>query len=435
LIEALFSMSYRNQFIYQVFVRNYSAEGTIKALQSDLRRIQDLGVDILYLMPVQPIGVDERKGTFGSPYAIKDYKGISPDLGTMDDFRELIQACHKAGMKIILDIVFHHTARDHHWVKEHPAFYFFDVNGRLKNKVGDWWDIADLNFDVPEVHRELIDVLLYWLDLGLDGFRFDVPSLLPLDFLIEAKKEMLNKKPDVFLLGESVDAGYVDYLRYHGYSCLSDSQCFQVFDALYEYDTRLQFNAYLSKEADLENFREALRLQERIYPVDYIKARNVENHDNHRIRHYTGDYAKSLQWIAYCFFSKGIAFMQYGIETGTDHLPDLFEKDPVDWTKIDPELVYWIKGLAKMKKDPIFAQNHGYKIISHKEDVLHIEYESKERKFVGILNVGNATGKLNVELPDGTYSHLITDGLVEIIRGTIALSDRPVLFAIPKERK
>ena len=172
------NMSYRNQFIYQVFVRNYSQEGTFKAVEKDLGRIQALGADIVYLMPVQPIGVKARKGNYGSPYAIQNYTGISEDLGTLADLKDLIDATHKHGMKIILDIVFHHTARDHHWVSEHPEFYYFDENGRLKNKVGDWWDIADLNFDVPLVHEKLIDVLLYWLDLGMDGFRFDVPLSL-----------------------------------------------------------------------------------------------------------------------------------------------------------------------------------------------------------------------------------------------------------------
>ncbi|TFG82036.1 MAG: alpha-amylase [Erysipelotrichales bacterium] len=429
------TLSYRNQMIYQVFVRNYSGEGTFKALQADLERIRALGTDILYLMPIQPIGVKARKGTFGSPYAIKDYTGISPDLGTLNDFIDLIKATHSKGMKIILDIVFHHTARDHHWVKEHPGFYFFDEKGELKNKVGDWWDIADLNFDVPQVHFELVKVLLYWMDLGLDGFRFDVPSLLPLDFLLEAKQAMRNKNPEIFLLGESVDSNYVDYLRYHGFGCLSDSECFQVFDALYEYDTRIQFNGYFEKKNNLEAFRNALRMQERIYPVDYVKARNVENHDNQRIRFYTGDHAKSIQWIAYCFISKGIAFLQYGIETGTDHLPNLFEKDPVDWSRLDDELIYWIQGLAKMKKNPIFAQNKGYKIVSHEEDVLHFEYENDDNIFVGILNVGNETGILSVDHPDGVYTHLITGKKIEIVHGSIALMDRPICFMLPKERK
>ncbi|MGB7595195.1 MAG: alpha-amylase family glycosyl hydrolase, partial [Erysipelotrichaceae bacterium] len=328
-------MNYRNQMIYQVFVRNYSNEGTLRALQKDLPRIKALGTDILYLMPIQPIGVKARKGTYGSPYSIKDYTGISPDLGTLDDFKHLIASAHEHSMKIILDIVFHHTSRDHDWVRTHPEFYFFDESGNLKNKVGDWWDIADLNFDIPQVHKELIDILLYWIDLGMDGFRFDVPSLLPLDFLLEAKQAMRSKKPDVFLLGESVDSDYIDYLRYNGYGCLSDSECFQVFDALYEYDTKIPFLGYLMNESSLESLRDAYRAQERIYPIDYVKARNVENHDNPRIQHFTQSNAKSLQWIAYCFFSKGIAFLQYGIETTTDHLPDLFEKDPVDWSKID----------------------------------------------------------------------------------------------------
>jgi len=425
-------MSYRNQFIYQVFVRNYSRQGTFAALQADVGRIKDLGADILYLMPVQPIGVIARKGVYGSPYAIRDYRGISEDLGTLEDFKRLIDETHRQGMKIILDIVFHHTSRDHAWVNEHPEFYYFDDKGNLKNKVGDWSDIADLNFDVPLLRKKLIDTLLYWLDLGLDGFRFDVPSLIPLDFLLEAKAAMKAKNPDVFLLGESVDLSFVDYLRYHGYTCLSDGECFQVFDALYDYDIRDAFNGYFKKTSDLENYRQALRQQERIYPADYVKARNVENHDNQRIRFLTQDPNKTLQWIAYCFMSKGIAFLQYGIETKTDSLPNLFEKDPVDWSLADRETIDWIRGLSNLKKDPIFARNAGYKIISHPQDVLHFEYSDEKQTLVVILNVGNDSGILAVDLPDGVYPHAITGKSIEIHQGMIALSDRPVIFYIKK---
>ncbi len=426
-------MSYRNQFIYQVFVRNYSRQGTFAALQSDLGRIKDLGADILYLMPVQPIGIKARKGTYGSPYAIRDYRGISDDLGTVEDFKRLIDETHRQGMKIILDIVFHHTSRDHAWVSEHPEFYYFDDKGNLKNKVGDWSDIADLNFDVPLLRQYLVDTLLYWLDLGLDGFRFDVPSLIPLDFLLEAKAAMQAKKPDVFLLGESVDLSFVDNLRYHGYTCLSDGECFQVFDALYDYDIRDAFSGYLKKTTDLETYRQALRQQERIYPADYVKARNVENHDNQRIRFLTQDGKKSIQWIAYCFMAKGIAFLQYGIETNTDHLPDLFEKDPIDWSLADRETINWIRGLSKLKKDPIFAQNAGYKIVSHPQDVLHFEYTDARQTLIAILNVGNASGILAVDLPEGVYPHAITGKNIEIRQGMIALSDRPMIFFVKKE--
>jgi len=422
----------RNQLIYQVFVRNYSKEGTLKALRDDLDRIQALGTDILYLMPIQPIGVTGRKGTYGSPYAIKDYTGISEDLGTIEDFKDLIKQTHAKGMKLMLDIVFHHTAPDHHWVFEHPEFYHWK-NGKLTNKIGDWSDIADFEYENnPLLIRKLTDVLLYWVSIGVDGFRFDVASMIPHEFYKQAFPEVLKANPNVIFLAESVDFDFVDELRYRGFNCLSDAELYDYFDILYDYDNQINFTGYLRGELPLEELRKSYRLQERLYPVDYVKARNVENHDNPRIQYYTQDLDKSLQWIGYLFFAKGIAFLHFGVETQTDHLAYLFEKDPVDWSKTNPEWVEWIQKLAKLKKDPIFAQNHGYRIISHDKDVLHFEYESDTEKLVGIFNVGMETGILRVKLPEGVYRHCITDEPVEVRYQTVVLSKKPLIFRIPK---
>ena len=202
--------SLRNQMIYQVFVRNYSEEGTFNALRKDLKRIKELGTDILYLMPIHPIGELNRKGTMGSPYAIKDYYGISPDLGTLDDFKLLIKETHELDMKLMIDVVFHHTAPDHVWVKEYPHFYVYK-KGKLANKVGDWSDIADFEFvNNPELISKLTDVLLYWTKLGVDGYRFDVASMIPKEFYEVAFPKVNEANPNTIYLAESVDSNFVD---------------------------------------------------------------------------------------------------------------------------------------------------------------------------------------------------------------------------------
>jgi glycosidase len=425
--------TYRNQFIYQVFVRNYSNEGTFNALIKDLDRIKDLGTDILYLLPIHPIGVKERKGVYGSPYAIKDYKGISEDLGTLEDFKRLVEETHHRGMRLMLDVVYHHTAPDHPWVKEHPEFYHWK-DGHLTNKIGDWTDIADFEFeDNPKLIELLTEALLYWVDLGVDGFRFDVAPMIPEAFYQFAFPLLKKANPELTFLAESVDPWFLSFLRYEGYTCLSDSEVYKYFDLEYDYDNQEKFLGYLKGEHPLEELRNRYRLQEIIYPKNYVKARNVENHDNARIRFFTQSYDKTMNWLGYCFFAKGIAFLHFGVETGTDHLSRLFEKDPVDWTKLDPEMVALIKALAKMKKDPIFAQDDHYKIISHTKDVLHFEYENESEIRVGIFNVGLETGVINVNLPEGVYTHSLTNKPVEIRHGVLSLINRPLIFSIPKK--
>jgi glycosidase len=425
--------TYRNQFIYQVFVRNYSNEGTFNALIKDLDRIKDLGTDILYLLPIHPIGIKERKGVYGSPYAIKDYKGVSEDLGTLEDFKQLVKETHNRGMRLMLDVVYHHTAPDHPWVKEHPEFYHWK-DGHLTNKIGDWTDIADFEFDNnPKLIELLTEALLYWVDLGVDGFRFDVAPMIPEAFYQFAFPLLKKANPKLTFLAESVDPWFLSFLRYEGYTCLSDSEVYKYFDLEYDYDNQEKFLGYLKGESSLEDLRNRYRLQEIIYPRNYVKARNVENHDNARIRFFTQSYDKTMNWLGYCFFAKGIAFLHFGVETGTDHLSRLFEKDPMDWTKLDPEMVALIKALSKMKKDPIFAQDDHYKIISHKKDVLHFEYENKQEIRVGIFNVGLETGVINVNLPEGIYTHSLTGESVEIRHGVLSLSNRPIIFSIPKQ--
>ena len=424
--------TYRNQFIYQVFVRNYSEEGTFNALTKDLDRIKALGTDILYLLPIHPIGIKERKGIYGSPYAIRDYKGISEDLGTLDDFKTLVKATHDKGMKIMLDVVFHHTAPDHPWVKKHPEFYHWK-DGHLTNKIGDWTDIADFEFENnPKLIELLTDALLYWVKLGVDGFRFDVAPMIPEAFYKVAFPKLKAVNPNLITLAESVDPWFLTFLRYEGYTCLSDSEVFNYFDMEYDYDNQVEFLGYLKGEKTLEELRARYRLQELIYPKNYVKARNVENHDNARIRFYTQSYDKTMNWLGYVFFAKGIAFLHFGVETGTNHLSRLFEKDPVDWTKLDPEMVKWIQGLAKMKKDPIFAQDDHYRVVSHTKDILHFEYDNKDEIRVGIFNVGDEKGVINTKLPEGIYTHCITGEPVEIRHGVISLTNRPIIFSIPK---
>ena len=151
---------------YQVFVRNYSAEGTLKRVEYDLNRIKAMGFDYVYLLPVHPIGEKGRKGTYGSPYAIADYDAVDPDLGTMDDFLDLVHAAHARGLKVMMDIVLHHSAADHPWVKKHPSWY------AKENAVADWSDVRDFNFESEELRETLLDSLLHWVEDGVDGFRW-----------------------------------------------------------------------------------------------------------------------------------------------------------------------------------------------------------------------------------------------------------------------
>jgi 1,4-alpha-glucan branching enzyme len=175
--------------LYEVFVRDFSPSGDFKGLAAGLGRIDSSGANVVWLMPVQPIGVMNRKGTLGSPYALKDYRAINPALGTATDLKELIAAAHQRGLKVILDWVPDHTAADHPWITEHPDYYHRNDKGEASTprdpdgKLTDWTDVAQLDFGNPAVRREMTATMVWWLkEFDLDGFRVDVAGFVPYDY-------------------------------------------------------------------------------------------------------------------------------------------------------------------------------------------------------------------------------------------------------------
>ena len=202
----------RRAVIYEVNVRQYTAEGTLRALLPHLPRLKSLGVDVIWLMPVQPIGRKNRKGTMGSSYSISDYTAINPAFGTRADFDTLVAAAHREGLKVLLDWVPNHTAFDHPWITQHKDWYVTRADGTIVNARDneghdtDWTDVAELNYDNPQLRRAMIDAMRWWLDRGhVDGFRCDVAGGVPLDFWLQARTALRAVRPDLFMLAESED--------------------------------------------------------------------------------------------------------------------------------------------------------------------------------------------------------------------------------------
>lgn len=193
----------KNATIYEVNVRQHTPEGTFSSLERDLMRLDSMGVDILWLMPIHPIGEKNRKGSLGSYYSVKDYVGVNPEYGTMDDFKRLVRSAHDKGMKIILDWVANHTAWDNAWINEHPDWYTRDTAGNVLSPVPDWSDVADLNYDNKDMRRAMIESMRFWVrEADVDGFRCDVGMMVPTDFWNEVRVSLDSLKP-VFMLAEA----------------------------------------------------------------------------------------------------------------------------------------------------------------------------------------------------------------------------------------
>ncbi|HEX2208286.1 MAG TPA: alpha-amylase family glycosyl hydrolase [Longimicrobium sp.] len=203
----------RDAVIYEVNVRQYTPEGTFAALQRHLPRLDSLGVDILWLMPVQPIGVQNRKGGLGSYYSIRDYTAVNPEHGTEADFKRFVDAAHARGLRVILDWVANHTAWDHPWITQHPDWYTRRADGTIsfpldaEGRETDWTDVADLDYGSADMRRAMIADMRWWVErMGIDGFRMDVAWGVPYDFWAQARRALVEARPDVFLLAEAEDA-------------------------------------------------------------------------------------------------------------------------------------------------------------------------------------------------------------------------------------
>ncbi|MBP3196889.1 MAG: alpha-amylase, partial [Butyrivibrio sp.] len=318
----------RNMVMYQIFVRNFSKNGTFKEVIKELPRIRDLGVDIIWFAPIHPIGEKARKGSLGSPYAISDYRAVNPEYGTMDDFKEVVKAIHDHGMKCLIDVVYNHTSPDSVLAKEHPEWFYHKSDGSFGNKVGDWSDIIDLDYSQRELWDYQIDTLKMWAKI-VDGFRCDVAPLVPIEFWKKARNVVEEVRPGCIWLSESVESSFIMDIRDRGFTAHSDSEIFEAFDISSDYDVYPDFTAYVSGKGSLEAYSDAINRQEYIYPDNYVKLRFLENHDQPRARFLFPDIRALRNATAFLYFQKGLTLIYAGQEMAVSHLPSLFDKDTV----------------------------------------------------------------------------------------------------------
>ncbi len=292
----------RNKVIYEVYVRSHGPHGNFDDVIDDLERIKGLGVDIVWLMPIHPIGKKNKKGSLGCPYSIVDYMKVNEEYGSLEDFMRLIDRVHALGMLMMIDVVYNHTAHDGAYLTKCPEYYYRKADGDVGNKVADWDDIIDLDYTNKDLWEDQISALEYWTKLGIDGFRCDVAPIVPMPFWIEARKRIKQINPESILLAETVHPHFIEYVRSQGFYMASDSETYEAFDICYDYDTHGELIKYLSGEIDLETLLERKRMQEYIYPENYVKLRFLENHDQPRIASLLQDEKQLIMWTAFMFF-------------------------------------------------------------------------------------------------------------------------------------
>lgn len=419
-------LNLRGQVIYSIYVRNHTEEGTFKAVEKDLERIKNLGTDIIWFMPIHPIGVKNKKGDLGCPYAIRNYREVNPEYGTLEDFKSCVNKIHDLGMKCIIDVVYNHTSPDSWLVENHPEYFYKKPDGNLGNRVGEWWDVVDLDYNNKDLWTYQIDTLKMWAEI-VDGFRCDVASLIPVDFWIKAREEVAKVRPNAIWLAESVHTNFLIDLRRHGVSGNSDCEVYQAFDICYDYDVQPYFVGYLKGENTLSYYIDRLNLQEGIYPENYIKLRFLENHDNPRAKDLIKDENQLINWTAFQYFQKGTTLIYAGQETENTKCPSLFDKDKVDWNT-GKDITSLMQKLYKIKKSDIFIDG-SYSLYAD-EDMQTVigYYEKGKEKVIGVFSLKGLNGEVKVNLQDGEYINEIDNEKVIIKNGKIKINLKPIIL-------
>ncbi len=310
-----------NSTIYEVNVRQFSKEGTFKALEKQLPRLQKMGVDIIWLMPIHPIGEKNRKGTLGSYYAVRDYRAVNPEFGDFEDFKALVETAHQLNMKVIIDWVANHTSPDNVWVDQgHQDWYTLDSLGQLQPTIGtDWWDVADLNYDNQEMRQEMISCMEFWVkNAKIDGFRCDVAGWVPMDFWKDARKALDAAGNGVFMLAEA-----------------EGNELYDAFEATYGWEFHHIMNDIAKGKKDAAAVHEFFA---RLKPVNNGFHMNfTSNHDenswNGTEMERMGEARFAMAVMAATI--EGMPLVYNGQETSLDRRLAFFEKDEIDWTKMD----------------------------------------------------------------------------------------------------
>ena len=322
-----------NSVVYELNIRQATEEGTFAAAEKYLPELKNMGVDIVWLMPISPIGVDARKGTLGSYYSIIDCKAINPEFGTMEDFDKFLATAHDLGLKVIIDWVANHTSRDAQWWKEgKKEWYVMDENTDLPVVQYDWTDIAQLNYENQDMRAAMLDALKFWIEKGVDGYRCDVAMNVPADFWAEAWKQVREINPDVYLLAE----GEEQWLHESGFEATYAWELHHIFNAMAKGGSETKNVAgdgTIKTDAKyVKDLKEYLERDDEKYPAPAMRLMFTSNHDENSWAgtefERMGDAHKTFAALTFVL-PKSQPLIYTGQEIGLNRRLAFFEKDSV----------------------------------------------------------------------------------------------------------
>lgn len=393
----------KNATIYEVNVRQFSGKGDLAGVETQLPRLKELGVDIVWLMPIYPIGLQKKKGTLGSPYAVADYKTVNPAYGTFDDLKKLVQRAHDLGMRVILDYVPNHTAWDHPWVTQHPDWYTL-AGGKMTSPLDEngkptgWDDVVDLNYSNPDMRAAMIDAMTFWVrEADIDGYRMDVAGLVPDDFWQEARPALDKIKP-VFMLAEAEK---------------DPAQFRSCFNMNYGWAMHSLLKDIAKGKAHATAIDSLLALRRKEYPRWAYQMQFTQNHDentwNGTLSESFGAGAKAFVALTSTF--NGMPLVYNGMESGLNRRLSFFEKDPINWGTYSEATFYKSLLTLKHRNRALWNGEAGGELIKiptgHDEQVYAFYRQRDNDRVSVVINLSNQTQ--SIRLGGEGYAGLYTD--------------------------
>jgi len=405
----------RDAVIYEVFPRAFSSTADFKGVTAQLDRLKALGVTVLWLMPIHPTGKLKAKGTLGSPYAVRDFDAINPDYGTPNDLKQLVDAAHRRGMKVFIDIVINHTAWDSVLIEKHPDWYTHDSAGKIVPPNPDWVDVADLDWSRPALRQYMSEMLVRWLrDYGLDGFRCDYASGVPADFWESVRPELDRVRPGLAFLAEADDPALLS----------------KAFDVDYAWDFYHAMSDALAGREPASHVREVWQRAEARYPRGALRLRFSDNHDQLRTTGQAGLPA-ALAASALMFTLDGVPLLYNGMEVGDtteSAAPALFERMPISWEMAErrPQVNSYYRALAALRHAHPALTRGSVRWLRNSDEARVLSYEraTTGESLVIAVNLSSQPWSGLVDAPAGEYEDITPEHAPR----TAAL---PALFLAP----
>lgn len=401
----------KNASIYQLNTRQFSEEGTFKAAQTQLPRLKDLGVDIIWFMPIHAIGEKNRKGNLGSPYAVKDYYSVNPEFGTLQDLKDFVNEAHKLGIYVILDWVANHTAWDNVLLKDHSDWYQKDYKGDfMPTPWWDWSDIIDLDFNKPEVRKYMTDALKYWVkEANIDGYRCDAAGFVPVEFWNNARHELDKIKP-VFMLAEWE----------------SRDMHAEAFDMTYAWSWNESMHQICMGEANVNKLYVYYSWNEKFFPKNSMRMTFTSNHDMNSwegtMFEQFGDGLEAA--IVLSVVGEGMPLIYNGQEAGNTKRLEFFEKDAIQWKEHYIGDLY--KNLFALLKSntTLWHAKWGATMIkvpnNYETEVLSFVRQNEKDKVFAVFNFSKEKKEINFKesLFKGNYTDFSTSEKVNLNQNT-----------------